>query len=370
MARQKSLERDRLIYVDCSLSPRTPRINPFDLINLENELDIEKQSQVIRNALVQIFEMDGQPLTLQMQSILQPCLEIVAKQKGTLLDLQRFMVDGMNEDLLEEGQKDQKHGDFFRFKFKENNLVVSRQGIYQKLLNLLNFSVFSDFFCGDSTIDIKKVIDEKKVVLFNLSKGKLGDYSSSYIGMMMVAIIQNLIFHRANVKPELRTPIRIYIDEFQDFVTESSEQIFVQGRKYNVGLTVASQIVGQKMTTEMTRIVLGNTDTKFVGVNGYQSLSVMSKETNTEIEKLHKLSVGRFFCKIFNGQSFVLEVPTEHLDWSTCISEEKRQQVLEAQRKKYYVSRGWYRFKQGSTAATTSGFRSVSLNDQVFRPKY
>jgi hypothetical protein len=256
VARQASLDKGRLVYVDCSLSPRTPRINPFELINLENELDIEKQSQVIRNALVQIFAMDGQPLTLQMQSILQPCLEIVAKQRGNLLDLQRFMVDGVNADLVEAGQQSQKHGDFFNYKFKETNLVVSRQGIYQKLLNLLNFSVFSDFFCGNSTIDIRRAIDENKVMLFNLSKGKLGDYSSCYIGMMMVAIIQNLIFHRANIRSEMRTPVRIYIDEFQDFVTESSEQIFVQGRKYNVGLTVASQIVGQKMTTEMTRIVL------------------------------------------------------------------------------------------------------------------
>ncbi len=74
--------------------------------------------------------------------------------------------------------------------------------------------------------------------------------------MMIVAIIQNLIFHRAGINAELRTPTRIYIDEFQDFVNKSSEEIFVQGRKYNVGLTVASQIVGQKMTTEMTKIVL------------------------------------------------------------------------------------------------------------------
>ena len=73
---------------------------------------------------------------------------------------------------------------------------------------------------------------------------------------MMVAIIQNLIFQRANIPSEQRIPLRIYIDEFQDFVSESSEQIFVQGRKYHVGLSVASQIVGQKMTTGMTKIVL------------------------------------------------------------------------------------------------------------------
>ncbi len=95
------MDKDRLVYVDCSFSPRTPRINPFELINLDNELDIEKQSQVIRNALSQIFARDGQPISLQMQSILQPCLEIVAKQRGTLMDLQRFMVDGLNGDLLD-----------------------------------------------------------------------------------------------------------------------------------------------------------------------------------------------------------------------------------------------------------------------------
>lgn len=93
IARQQTLDKERLVYIDCSLAGFSPCINPFDLINLDNELDIEKQSQVIRNALIQIFAWIGQPITLQMQSLLQPCLEIVAKERGTLLDLQRFMVD-------------------------------------------------------------------------------------------------------------------------------------------------------------------------------------------------------------------------------------------------------------------------------------
>ncbi len=370
VARQDILDKGRLVYVDCSFTPRTPRINPFELINLDNELDIEKQSQVIRNALVQIFSLDGQPLTLQMQSILQPCIEIVAKQKGTLADLQRFMVDGINEDLLEAGQQSQKHGDFFNFKFGEGNLLISRQGIYQKLLNLLNFSVFADFFCGDSTIDLRKAIDEKKVILFNLSKGKLGSYSSSYIGMMLVAVVQNLIFQRATVKENERTPVRIYIDEFQDFVADSSEQIFVQGRKYHVGLTVASQIVGQKMTSEMTKIVLGNTDTKFVGVNGYESLRVMSKETFTEIEQLNKLSVGRFFCRIFNGQSFVLQVPTKHLDWTTCIKEEEWAKVLDGQINRYYVPRTRKKQPENNQRVLQGNLRIPAIESQVFSPKY
>ena len=256
------------------------------------------------------------------------------------------------------------------YKFNESSLAISRQGIYQKLMNLLNFSVFSDFFCGKTTIDIKHAIDEKKVILFNLSKGKLGEYSSSYIGMMMVAIIQNLIFHRANIPVEQRVPLRIYIDEFQDFVSESSEQIFVQGRKYHVGLAVASQIVGQKMTAEMTKIVLGNTDVKFIGVNGYQSLSVMSRETYTEIEELNKLSVGRFFCKIFTGQSFVLEVPKDHLDTSTCIGVIHWEELFQEQQDKFYAKRYSLVAKPAATSFNTSGFRALSIQDEVFIPKY
>jgi len=127
IARQQCLDKSRLVYIDCSQPDSSPSINPFDLINVDNELDIEKQSQVIRNALTQIFNRVGQPITLQMQSLLQPCMEIVAKQKGTLSDLQRFMVDGLNSDLLEAGIQSQKHGDFFKYKFNDNNLLISRQ---------------------------------------------------------------------------------------------------------------------------------------------------------------------------------------------------------------------------------------------------
>jgi hypothetical protein len=96
----------------------------------------------------------------------------------------------------------------------------------------------------------------------------------------------------------------------------------------------------------------------------------MSKETNTEIEKLHKLSVGRFFCKIFNGQSFVLEVPKDHLDRTTCISEEERKAVLDEQKKRYYVPRERRLLQETSMALVPGGFRSLTMSNQLFKPKY
>jgi energy-coupling factor transporter ATP-binding protein EcfA2 len=340
IAKQKDLDKNRLVYFDFSYLPATPHLNPFEFLqNSENQLEVEKQMQVIRAALVQIFDGEGQPLTTQMQSILQPCLDIIAKQKGDLKDLQRFVLDGENEALLEIGKQDPKHRDFFSFKFSQNNLGISKSGIYQKLQFLLGLSAFSDLFCGKSTLDLVKAIEQKKIIIFNLSKGNLGNYASIFIGKMLIAVLQNLIFQRATIAEEKRTPTKIYIDEFQDYINESVKEMFVQGRKYKVSLTVASQIVGQGMTAEMTKLVLGNTNIKLVGLNGYESLRIMSKETSTEIEELQKLNVGRFFCRIGNAQGFIVHIPKDRLSMTTCIDEYEWQDVLKEQRRKYYVPR-------------------------------
>ena len=117
VARQKDLDPERLVYIDCSLSPHTPRINPFEMISTDEGLEVEKQSQIIRIALQQICQSDGQPITLQMQSILQPCLEIIARLRGTLKDVQRFMVNSTNEDLKKVGMSLPKHSEFFEHTF-------------------------------------------------------------------------------------------------------------------------------------------------------------------------------------------------------------------------------------------------------------
>ncbi|WP_421795387.1 hypothetical protein [Haliscomenobacter sp.] len=96
----------------------------------------------------------------------------------------------------------------------------------------------------------------------------------------------------------------------------------------------------------------------------------MSRETYTEIEKLNKLSVGRFFCKIFNGQSFVLEVPKDHLDTTTCISKQERETLFEEQQQRFYLKRISLQQKASTAQIITQGFRGLSMHDEVFTPKY
>ncbi len=341
IAKQKNLDPNRLIYVDCNFNPCTPSINPFELIeDKENHLSVEVQAQIIRDALVQMCEAEGQPLTAQMQSILQPCLDvIITKGDATLYDLQRFADDGLNSDLIELGRKHQKHGHFFEQRFSGANLRESKNGIYQKLQNILNLSSIADFFCGTTTIDLVKAIEEKKVIVFNLSKGDLGIYGTLYLGKMVVAILQNIIFQRAKVEKQDRTPINLYIDEFQDFINKSMNEIFVQGRKYGVNLTVATQTVGQGMDTQMTNSVLSNTNIKFAGQNDYKNTRTMSNETGTELEVLQNLQVGEFLTRVGSGKSFVLSSNKEYLDDKNCVDKDNWNRIIESQIEKYYQLR-------------------------------
>ena len=341
IARQKGLDKNRLVYIDCSLTPATPVINPFEFIGDRTDvMAIEKQSQVIRDAIVQMSTANGQPLTQQMQSILQPCLDIVMARGGTLYDIQRFVDDdARNEDLLELGKNHPKHGYFFEHRFNRSNLKASRDGIYQKLQEILNLSSVSGLFCGTSSIDLLKAIEEKKVIIFNLSKGHLGYYASVYIGRLMVGIIQNLIFQRATVDKKDRVPINLYIDEFHDYINKSVGEIFVQGRRYKVDLTVATQTVGQNMDSELANIVLSNTNIKFAGQNDYKNTRTMSNETGTELEVLQKLQVGDFLTRISNANSFVLSASSQHADDKTCISRDEWKGIFEEQVKKYYRPR-------------------------------
>lgn len=341
VARQKELDKDRLIYVDLSLTPCTPSINPFEQITNRNDLMlIELQSQVIRDTLVQIFETQGQPFTAQMQSVLQPCLDVIlSMEKATFYDLQKFASDEQNKTLHELGTKHEKHHEFFTHRFYGSNLKESKNGIYQKVQNLVNLSCVSDFFCNQTTIDLNKAIEEKKVIIFNLSKGLLGVYGSTYLGRLIVAILQNIIFQRAKEDKKDRTKINFFIDEFQDFINKSMKEIFEQGRRYGVNLTVATQTVGQGMGNEMEKAVLSNTNIKFAGQNDYRNTKTMSNETGVELEVLQNLQVGEFLTRIGNSKGFVLTNTKRYLDDTNCISKEEWNKVMQEQIHKYYKPR-------------------------------
>lgn len=111
-----------------------------------------------------------------------------------------------------------------------------------------------------SAFDLRQVMDNKKIVLVNLSKGQVGELNSKLLGMIFVMKFQAAAMSRASIPEEERVDFSLYVDEFQNFSTDSFEKILSEARKYRLNLVVANQFIGQ-LTEEIRDAVFGNVGT-------------------------------------------------------------------------------------------------------------
>lgn len=126
-----------------------------------------------------------------------------------------------------------------------------------------------------SSFDLREVMDNKKILLVNLSKGRTGELNSKLLGMIFVMKFQAAAMSRANVPEDQRPDFGLYVDEFQNFSTDSFATIMSEARKYRLNLIVANQFTTQ-LTDEIRDAVFGNMGTIVafrVGQNDVESLS-------------------------------------------------------------------------------------------------
>lgn len=135
-----------------------------------------------------------------------------------------------------------------------------------------------------SSFDFSHVMDEGKVLFMNLSKGATGDINSKLLGMIIVSKIQMAALRRQKQSKAERSDFFLYIDEFQNYVTDSIESILSEARKYRLGLNIAHQYMsqidtsGQKKGVNLKDAVLGNVGTMMCYKIGAQDAEVMGKE--------------------------------------------------------------------------------------------
>lgn len=111
-----------------------------------------------------------------------------------------------------------------------------------------------------SSLDLRYIMDNKKILLVNLSKGRTGDLNSKLLGMIFVMKFQAAAMSRANIEEKDRVDFSLYVDEFQNFSTDSFATILSEARKYHLNLIVANQFTTQ-LTQEIRDAVFGNTGT-------------------------------------------------------------------------------------------------------------
>ena len=146
-----------------------------------------------------------------------------------------------------------------------------------------------------SSFDFRQIMDEGKMMIINLSFGRTGELNMKLLGMLFVAKFQMAAMGRANVADSERPDFTLYVDEFQNFATDSFANILSAARKYRLALVVANQHTTQ-LTEEIRDSVLGNVDTGIsfrINARDAEDMIKQFYSPTFEIDDLTRLPVGR-----------------------------------------------------------------------------
>jgi len=111
-----------------------------------------------------------------------------------------------------------------------------------------------------STIDLRDIMDNQKILLVNLAQGKLGEETASLLGGMVITRLQSTAMERVDIPVDEREDFFLYVDEFQNFATESFAKILSEARKYKLNLTMTNQYIDQIPLT-VRQAIFGNVGT-------------------------------------------------------------------------------------------------------------
>jgi hypothetical protein len=183
-----------------------------------------------------------------------------------------------------------------------------------------------------SAFDFRRVMDEGKILLINLSKGKTGEVNAKLLGLIIVSKLQMAALSRADQPEDARRDFYLYVDEFQNFVTDSFATILSEARKYRLNLIMAHQFISQlaiekegssQMDTAMRDAVFGNTGTMISFRIGVEDSEIMSKEFAPVFNEFDLVNIDRFNAYIklmiqgtasrpFNMETFPKPADADH----------------------------------------------------------
>ncbi|MDO8600930.1 MAG: type IV secretion system DNA-binding domain-containing protein, partial [bacterium] len=144
-----------------------------------------------------------------------------------------------------------------------------------------------------SAINFREVMDSKKILLINLSKGRLGDLNSSLIGLIMVGKILMASLSRVDMPEERRNDFYLYIDEFQNVTTKSIATILSEARKYRLDLTLAHQFIGQ-LEEDIKKAIFGNVGSMVAFRIGSDDAEFMAKQFSPVFGEQDLLNIDNY----------------------------------------------------------------------------
>ena len=176
-------------------------------------------------------------------------------------------------------------------------------------------------------------MDQNKILLVNLSKGRIGDINANLLGMIIVGKILIAALSRVNLSEDQRADFYLYIDEFQNFTTDSISTILAEARKYRLNLTIANQFIKQ-LIDKIRDAVFGNVGSMAVFRVGADDAEFLKNQFEPVFSPQDLLNIDNFNCYVkllINNQTtrpFNIKIdppPTANLELGTQLKEMSRQ---------------------------------------------
>jgi hypothetical protein len=183
-----------------------------------------------------------------------------------------------------------------------------------------------------SSFNVRHIMDQNKILLVNLARGLLGEDNASLLGALLVTKIQLAAMSRADIPAEQRTPFYLYVDEFQNFATDSFATILSEARKYGLNLTVANQYTAQ-MAIEVKDAVFGNVGSIIafrMGADDARSMLRYFEPRFEEYDLVHMHNRHFVVSMTISGEktpafsAISLNLPPQQADYSAAIADNSR----------------------------------------------
>lgn len=264
---------------------------PFDTdfplgLNVLEKVDISKR-HLVANGLMSAFKkiFGEERFSDRIQYILNNIiLALLENENESLLGVNRMLIDKDYRKYIISNVKDPSVRSFWLEEFVKAGDKYQQEaapGIQNKIGQFISNPLIRNIIGQQRTsFDVREIMDNKKILIVNLSKGKVGEGNANLIGSLLITKIYLAAMSRADAgihELEKLPPFYFYVDEFQNFANESFANILSEARKYNLALTVAHQYVEQ-MTDEVKAAVFGNVGSMVVFRVGATDAEIFEKE--------------------------------------------------------------------------------------------
>jgi len=250
-----------------------------------------RYKHLIASGLMGIFtKMWANVWSARMEYILNNCILALLDTPGsTLLGVPRLLVDkqyrkeivGNITDPVVKAFWIQEY-EAWQEKFRNEAIAPIQNKVGQFLSTAIVRNIIGQ---KKSTIDVYDIMNSKKIFLVNLSKGRIGEDNSSLLGGMIITKIQLAAMERVRIKEEERQDFYLYVDEFQNFVTDSFASILSEARKYRLNLIIAHQYIDQLVIESSATVrdaVFGNVGSIVVFRIGARDAEFLEQEFEPE----------------------------------------------------------------------------------------